>query len=136
KKLIYFIPEKRQEIFWKESQREKSLFINLLIAFEDEFVRLEYLVTQLLHDVNIETKKLLAAIAFCNRYSHQEAPLDFLANVTNLTPVQIVNFLDTTNERLILTNKSKKLGITYNSRHDLISLQILRKIWRGGSEDE
>ncbi len=136
KKIIDFIPKEKQEIFFEKSQKEKSLFINLLIAFEEKFVRLEDMVVQLLQNTSIETKELLAAIAFCNRYAHKEVPLSFLANVTQLSTDQIVNFLETINERLILTHKSNPTEISYSCRHDLISLQVLRQIWRGGSEYE
>jgi hypothetical protein len=133
-KLTPFVPEANQHKFY-QFHDNSSLFINLLIAFEEEFVRLELMVHKLLNGISEEAKDLLTAIAFCDRYGHQPTPISFLATVTNYSISQIINSLEPVTERLILFHKPRLAEINYSCRHDLISLQILRELWGGGEEN-
>ena len=116
-----------------ETLQDDSLFINLLAAFEERFIRLGPMVHTLLLGESSETKDLLVATAFCNVYGHRPAPLGYLTAITGLSRGVVVSRLEALAERLIFTYKSEE-EITYACRHDLIATQILRELW--GTESE
>ena len=131
RKVRPFVSEACQTSF--DDLKDNSLFINLLAAFEEKFVRLGPLVHKLLQNESKDTKDLLAAVAFCNVYGHRPAPAGYLTAVTGLSRAAIGNHLAVMAERLLLINKTEE-DVSFSCRHDLVAVQILRELW--GSESE
>jgi hypothetical protein len=132
-KIRPYVATKQKKAF--EDLADTSLFVNLLTAFEEQFIKLEKLVHDILTGATDDTLALLVWVVFCTRYAHGYAPTSFLKTVTGLSRAKILAALAPYSERLILVANATGPDPSFKSRHDLITEQLLQQLWAPGTRE-
>ena len=111
-----------------ERTEDPELFLNLLVAFEQEFVRLDRYVGECLEQADEVDRELLQLAAFAGRYGPGPVAPLILSRVSGLPDEEIQRRLRRFEKRLILDDFVDG-GQVWRLRHDLIGEAMLRHLW-------
>jgi hypothetical protein len=125
-----------------EGTEDPELFLNLLVAFEQEFVRLDRYVGECLEQADEVDRDLLQLVAFAGRYGPGPAVPIILSRVSGLPDEEVQRRLRRFERRLILEDHVDvgqvwrhiledhvDVGQVWRLRHDLIGEAMLRHLW-------